>query len=285
VSSSAQAVSSSAQAFSSSAELVPSSSADQVLMSSSGMAVVPSSSGGGVSSGGGNWECVPCQNDQGKLIATLVKTGMYVFVSIEQVLKAVFANPCDFIAGLNRTIEWAEEFAMQCQAQAQNTINVVAKEMTDKGDAEQRHRDCGQDMGHFYDVDLAHLDVEFETVLQFKYTEEMLTQKGFCDTCGKNLRWAFFDELTSMWKFPEEHSEVDVNKKECTQKTKNSKDQNMPKFWAVTYASDLLNGTDSTGGGFTGGITGSNDQSAADGRVVSVPLMALLALLAAALVL
>jgi hypothetical protein len=271
-SSSAPAVSSSAQAYSSSAPIAPSSSAMQVVASSSGVHV----------GGGGNWECVPCENQSGKLVAKLVKTGVYVFVSIEKILKAVFANPCEILAGLNRTIEWATEFAMDCKMQAGNMLNVTAKQATDKGDAQQRHRDCGEDMDHFYDVDLARLDVDFETVLQFKYTEQMLTQKGFCNTCGKNLRWVFFDELTSKWKFPESNSEVDVNKKECNQKTKNTKDQHMPKSWAVVYASELVNGTMSSSGGGGGVPSGgfSGDRSAAEARVT--PLMAIVGLLALA---
>jgi hypothetical protein len=228
---------------------------------------VVASSSGGVGTGGPNWEFIPCTNDNGKLIATLVKTGMYVFVSIEKIFQAVLGNTCELLAGLNRTIEWAESFTMDCKTAFQNKLNVTTKEVSEHGDAAQRHRDCGEDMGHFFDVSLERIDLDFESSLDFFYTEQMLTQKGKCSTCGKNLRWAFFDELDSMWKFPEQRSEVDVNKKQCKQQAKNTKDKKLPKSWAVMYAAEVAgNGTSSTGGGGSTGMpgwTGDDEHSAA----------------------
>lgn len=252
----------------------------------------------GVSTEPPTWECVPVDTEGGKLIAKFVKTGIYVFVSIETVFQAVLEDPYEILAGLNRTVEWADEFAMEIKTQAHNTLNVNATEETDKGDADQRHRDCGEDMGHFYDLDFARLDVDFEIMLLFKYTEEMLTQKGHCNTCGKYLRFAFFDELTSLWKFSEESTEVDIINKEIKQYTKNSQDEEMPKSWAVMYAAELLNGTSSSGDGFTGdsggGFTGDStggftgftggDRSGVEARWASVPLVGVLAVVALALV-
>jgi hypothetical protein len=244
------------------------------LVSSTGI-----SSSTGLSSGGGGWENVPCTSVNGQLQATLFKAGWYVFVSIEKILQAVFATPCDIVAGLNRTIQWAEDFAIDCKTQFENRMTVVEHNTTDKGDVAQRHRDCGDDMGHFFSVVLDNIHVYAESTFNFKYTEDMLVQKGKCGTCGKNLRWAFFDEADSKWKYPAQPSQVDVNKKEVTCTTTQATSN-----WAVVYADALngtsLNGTSSSSSGGHGflsssGINGENN--AAGGLTTSFQVVASLA--------
>lgn len=196
------------------------------------------------------WESIPCESKNGQLVAKLVHAATYVFVNIEKIQQVLFNVPCDIIAGIYRTYEMAVDFAVEFKSDTPNQMQCQKSETTNLGNAEQRHRDCGEDMGHFYQIDLA-AQAEVESVLVYKYTEEMLTSKGKCAGCGKYLRWACWDAQDSKWKFPQVESEVDEDKKECRQKT-----NQLASTWAVVYAEDFNNSTFPEGTGHRNGATG-----------------------------
>jgi len=262
--------SSSAGAMQSSSAGVSQSSTGGVVQSSTGVTHSSTGQSGGGSCVGGCWQSIPCQHNGGQITAKFEEAATYVFVSIDLILQAVFNTPCDIIAGLNRTIEWAEDFSVQIRTQTQNQLQCQQSTTTTVGDANQRHRDCGDDMDHFYTIGLA-TAAQVETTLVFKYTSDLLIQKGKCGDCGKNLHWAYYSQTEQKWRFPDHPSQVDEANHECRQNTTQP-----ATTWGVMYSTDAPTDFSSSG------VNGGGDRSSAE--TVAMSLMTSLALLSLYLV-
>jgi len=163
------------------------------------------------------------------ITVTLPSTGIYIFVSINQVVSYPYAATAAIFANANRTVQFGSDVAIQFDSQFSNTLTVVKASRTSKP----YNLTLGVNLNVFLQITLGQIQPH-DSVIQFTYTNAELLAAGLAATTAvaANLRFAYYSDANAQWVVPPGSHSVDTTNQIIYQSTTTFSE------WGIYYATN-----------------------------------------------